>query len=147
MAKISITFSGVVHYTDATSKVESKDDITLATDKVGCDAFLAVDEPATKFLKYSINIKDFSFLKKVYQPTEFIVTLGIASEKSSYQDINRKAIEKLFKYKQVAVNDAESTFSEGSEFYVHEVQPVYAKGSEMVVMLDILDIDIPTNDN
>jgi Uncharacterized protein conserved in bacteria len=141
MAKISITFSGVVHYTDATNKVESKDNITLATDKVGCDAFLAVDEPATKFLKYSINIKDFSFQKKMYQPTEFIVTLGIASEKSSYQDINRKAIEKLFKYKQVAVNDAESTFSEGSEFYVHEVQPVYAKGSEMVVILKICSLD------
>lgn len=141
MAKISITFSGVVHYTDATNKVESKDNITLATDKVGCDAFLAVDEPATKFLKYSINIKDFSFQKKMYQPTEFIVTLGIASEKSSYQDINRKAIEKLFKYKQVAVNDAESTFSEGLEFYVHEVQPVYAKGSEMVVILKICSLD------
>ncbi len=141
MAKISITFSGVVHYTDATNKVESKDDITLATDKVGCDAFLAVDEPATKFLKYSMNIKDFSFQKKMYQPTEFIVTLGIASEKSSYQDINRKAIEKLFKYKQVGVKDAESTFSEGLEFYVHEVQPVYAKGSEMVVILKICSLD------
>lgn len=141
MAKISITFSGVVHYTDATNKVESKDNITLATDKVGCDAFLAVDEPATKFLKYSINIKDFSFQKKMYQPTEFIVTLGIASEKDTYQDINRKAIEKLFKYKQVAVNDAESTFSEGLEFYVHEVQPVYAKGLEMVVILKICSLD------
>lgn len=141
MAKISITFPGVVHYTDAISKTKSKDNITLATDKVGCDAFLAVDEPATKFLKYSINIKDFSFQKKMYQPTEFIVTLGIASEKSSYQDINRKAIETLFKYKKVGVKDAESTFTEGSEFYVHEVQPVYAKGSEMVVILKICSLD------
>ena len=141
MAKISITFSGVVHYTDAINKVESKDDITLATDKVGCDAFLAVDEPATKFLKYSINIKDFSFQKKMYQPTEFIVTLGIASEKDTYQDINRKAIETLFKYKQVAVKEVESSFTEGSEFYVHEVQPVYAKGSEMVVILKICSLD------
>lgn len=141
MAKISITFSGVVHYTDAINKVESKDNITLATDKVGCDAFLAVDEPATKFLKYSMNIKDFSFQKKMYQPTEFIVTLGIASEKSSYQDINRKAIETLFKYKQVAVKEVESSFTEGSEFYVHEVQPVYAKGSEMVVILKICSLD------
>lgn len=141
MAKISITFPGVVHYTDATNKVESKDNITLATDKVGCDAFLAVDEPATKFMKCSINIKDFSFQKKMYQPTEFIVTLGIASEKSSYQDINRKAIETLFKYKQVAVKEVESSFTEGSEFYVHEVQPVYAKGSEMVVILKICSLD------
>ena len=142
MAKISITFSGVVHYTDATNKVESKDDITLATDKVGCDAFLAVDEPATKFLKYSMNIKDFSSQKKMYQPTEFIVTLGIAASKgTTYQDINRKAIEKLFKYKKVGVKDAESTFSEGSEFYVHEVQPIYAKGSEMVVILKIYSLD------
>ena len=65
MAKISITFSGVIHYTDATNEVESNDDITLATDKVGCDVFLAIDEPATKFLKYSMNIKDLSFQKKI----------------------------------------------------------------------------------
>ena len=50
MAKISITFSGVVHYTDATNKVESKDDITLATDKVGCDAFPEVFHEHQGFL-------------------------------------------------------------------------------------------------
>ena len=92
MAKISITLSDVAVYSVGTSDVngaaqmtETKDNITMATDRVGVQVYLPVDENATSVLQYSINILDFSFMKKMYQPTEIIVTLGIAtSEGTTY---------------------------------------------------------------
>ena len=149
MAKISITLSDVAVYSVGTSDVngaaqmtETKDNITMATDRVGVQVYLPVDEKATKILQYSINILDFSFMKKMYQPTEIIVTLDIAtSEGTTFEDINRKVIDNMFKYVKVSVKDGEGTFSEGSEFYVQEVLPFYSKDSNMQVVLKIYSLD------
>ena len=149
MAKISITLSDVAVYSVGTSDVngaaqmtETKDNITMATDRVGVQVYLPVDENATSVLQYSINILDFSFMKKMYQPTEIIVTLGIAtSEGTTFEDINRKVIDNMFKYVKVSVKDGEGTFSEGSEFYVQEVLPFYSKDSNMQVVLKIYSLD------
>ena len=142
MAKITVALCGILHIKDAESREVSEEYITLATDKKSCDVLLVVDEKRAEFASFSMSILDFSFQKKMYQPTEFNVVLSIAaSQGTTYQDIPRNQLDQTFKHLRVEIGDADSDFYEGKEFYVHEVLPVYTKNAEMQVTLKIFSLD------
>ena len=52
-------------------------DITLATEKTPCDIFSQIKDGDSTILKYSLALKEFSFHKKMYQPTEVLALVNI----------------------------------------------------------------------
>ncbi|MBQ5407514.1 MAG: hypothetical protein IIU12_03610, partial [Prevotella sp.] len=101
---------------------------------------------------YEMSLVNFSFKKKMYQPTEVLADLRICnSEKSNsiWKPLQRNQIEMLFKHKQVKLeavrNDGDETDGElidivGDDYYVQEVRPCYYPDS-MVVKLKIYSLD------
>ena len=101
---------------------------------------------------YEMSLVNFSFKKKMYQPTEVLADLRICnSEKSNsiWKPLQRNQIEMLFKHQQVKLevvrNDGDETDGElidivGDDYYVQEVRPCYYPDS-MVVKLKIYSMD------
>ena len=101
---------------------------------------------------YEMSLVNFSFKKKMYQPTEVLADLRICnSEKSNsiWKPLQRNQIEMLFKHKQVKLeavrNDGDETDGElidivGDDYYVQEARPCYYPDS-MVVKLKIYSMD------
>ena len=55
MAKITVTFNGVVHYKDLTSTAPITDKIVLSTDKQEANVFFAVGEKVKTTCKYRLS--------------------------------------------------------------------------------------------
>lgn len=101
---------------------------------------------------YDISLVDFSFKKKMYQPTEVLADLQISMSSGSnsvWKPVNRKTIERIFKHKQVSLevlkNDHDTQDNEvadviGNDFFVHEVRPCYNPDS-MTVKLKIYSLE------
>ena len=141
MAKITMTLSGVSHYTDSSPLNPSTAGISLSTEKKTAEVFLPIDEKASTIKPYLLSISDFSMQKKMYQPTEIIVDLSITpsqGDSSDYKEIPRKQLEALFKHVNVSLHEGE--FSIGDDFYIHEVAPRYMSAS-MHVTLKIYSLD------
>ena len=101
---------------------------------------------------YEMSLVNFSFKKKMYQPTEVLADLSICkNEKSNsiWKPLQRNQIEMLFKHKQVKLeavrndgdeNDGELIDIVGDDYYVQEARPCYYPDS-MVVKLKIYSMD------
>ena len=101
---------------------------------------------------YNISLVDFSFKKKMYQPTEVLANLQFTMAKgpeSEWKAVNRKTAEKMFKHKRVSLEvldykddvDANKVVDViGNDYYVHEVRPCY-HATTMFVKLKIYSLD------
>lgn len=101
---------------------------------------------------YEMSLVNFSFKKKMYQPTEVLADLSICkSDKSNsiWKPLQRNQIEALFKHQQVKLevvrndgdeNDGELIDIVGDDYYVQEARPCYYPDS-MVVKLKIYSMD------
>ena len=101
---------------------------------------------------YDVSLVDFSFKKKMYQPTELLADLRInksLGSSTSWKAISRQNVEKLFKHKRVSLevlrndgdeNDGELIDVVGDDYFVHEVRPCYNPDS-MTVKLKIYSLD------
>lgn len=144
--KVGLTFTKVVQ------------NVLLSTEKEDTTLCLPVGDSADTKLEYNLNIVNFGFQKKMYQPTEITADIQISlasGEDSAWQSIGRKQIETLFKHLQVSLEEVpakdskkttlenlsvSATSTIGDDFYVHEVLPHYqSKG--MYVTLKIFSLD------
>ena len=132
--------------------------VLLSTEKEDTTLCLPVGDSADTKLEYNLNIANFGFQKKMYQPTEITADIQISlasGNDSAWQSIGRKQIDTLFKHLQVSLeevpaNDSKETAPEslsvndtstiGDDFYVHEVLPHY-QSDGMYVMLKIFSLD------
>ena len=138
---MTITLSGVVHYKGLKSMETTTDKIVLATGKETSEIFIAYDKDSLKVAKYRLALTDLTMHKKMYQPTEIIAKVSIVvaeGENTTFNPINRKVVESMFKHAKVAVS--EGNFNVGDNFYVFEVLPQYFEKS-MAVTLKIYSLD------
>ena len=141
MAKINLTLRGVLHYEEAVMSKQTTGDITLATEKTPCDIFSQIKDGDSTILKYSLALKEFSFHKKMYQPTEVLALVNITKavgENYTYRRIGWTMLDKMFKHAKVSLTDGDFTI--GNDYYVHEVLPHYQKDC-MNVILKIYSVD------
>ena len=101
---------------------------------------------------YEMSLVNFSFKKKMYQPTEVLADLSICKNDKSnsiWKPLQRNQIEALFKHQQVKLevvrndgdeNDGELIDIVGDDYYVQEARPCYYPDS-MVVKLKIYSMD------
>ena len=116
-------------------------DITLATEQTSCDIYSQIKDGDSKILKFSLALKEFSFHKKMYQPTEVLALVNITKaqgENYTYQRIGWTMLDKMFKHAKVSLTDGDFTI--GNDYYVHEVLPHYQKDC-MNVILKIYSVD------
>ena len=141
MAKINLTLRGVLHYEEPVLSKQTTGDITLATEKTPCDIFSQIKDGDSTILKYSLALKEFSFHKKMYQPTEVLALVNITKAVGvnyAYQRIGWTMLDKMFKHAKVSLTDGDFTI--GNDYYVHEVLPHYQKDC-MNVILKIYSVD------
>ena len=136
-----MTLRGVLHYEEPDMKKSTTDDITLATEQTSCDIYCQIKDGDSIILKFSLALKEFSFHKKMYQPTEVLALINITKaqgENYTYQRIGWTMLDKMFKHAKVSLTDGDFTI--GSDYYVHEVLPHYQKDC-MNVILKIYSVD------
>ena len=136
-----MTLRGVLHYEEPDMKKSTTDDITLATEQTSCDIYCQIKDGDSIILKFSLALKEFSFHKKMYQPTEVLALVNITKaqgENYTYQRIGWTMLDKMFKHAKVSLTDGDFTI--GSDYYVHEVLPHYQKDC-MNVILKIYSVD------
>ena len=141
MAKINMTLRGVLHYEEPVMSKQTTGDITLATEQTSCDIYSQIKDGDSKILKFSLALKEFSFHKKMYQPTEVLALVNITKaqgENYTYQRIGWTMLDKMFKHAKVSLTDGDFTI--GNDYYVHEVLPHYQKDC-MNVILKIYSVD------
>lgn len=132
--------------------------VLLSTDKESTTLYLSVGDSSDTKLQYDLNIVNFGFQKKMYQPTEITADIQIAlasGNDNTWKSIGRKQIETLFKHLQVSLDevpakDTSKTDDEnltaaalntiGDDFYVYEVLPHY-QSDGMYVTLKISSLD------
>ena len=113
----------------------SQENIVLDTESKGATIFISSTGYSRDTHAYTLYISDFSFHKKMYEPTEINVEISIsASAGTSFVEIKRNVLESMFKHIRVDVSTV------GTEFYVHEVLPRYER-SNMYVTLKIFSLD------
>ena len=114
---------------------------------------VAIPTDLAEVTGYDISLGEFSFKKKMYQPTEVLADLQISmsnGKSSEWKPLNRKTIEKMFKHKRASleVMDYQDETIEGGnvvdiigdDYFVHEVRPCYHPDS-MTVKLKIYSLD------
>ena len=141
MAKINMTLLGVLHYEEPNMSKTTIDDITLATEQTSCDIYCQIKDDDSIIHKFSLALKELSFHKKMYQPTEVLALISITKAEggnSTYHRIDWTMLDKMFKHAKVSLTDGD--FIIGDDYYVHEVLPHYQKGC-MNVILKIYSVD------
>ena len=141
MAKINLTLRGVLHYEEPVMSKQTTGDITLATEQTSCDIYSQIKDSDSTILKFSLALKEFSFHKKMYQPTEVLALVNITKaqgENYTYRRIGWTMLDKMFKHAKVSLTDGDFTI--GNDYYVHEVLPHYQKDC-MNVILKIYSVD------
>ena len=156
MAKLKLTLYDIVYYEEKTSVKEVTRPISVSTDKDVATICLAPDPVSTEKWLYQISMVDFSFQKKMYQPTILSVELmiGMAEDKSSYPNggqtttvewtpLAKSMVVTLFEKKRVSLASLvseEKDFDIGNDFYVQDVL-VHYKPATMFVTLKIYSPD------
>ncbi len=136
-----MTLRGVLHYEEPVMSKQTTGDITLATEQTSCDIYSQIKDGDSTILKFSLALKEFSFHKKMYQPTEVLALVNITKaqgENYTYQRIGWTMLDKMFKHAKVSLTDGDFTI--GNDYYVHEVLPHYQKDC-MNVILKIYSVD------
>ena len=159
MARLRLTLHNVSYFEkDGLVYTPVSKDVLLSTEKEGATLYLSIGGTSDTKVQYNLNIVDFHFQKKMYQPTEITAQIQISmasGNDSDWTSITRKQVEAQFKHLQVSLDevpekdttktDAENlavkaTNSIGSDYYVHEVLPHY-QTSGMYVTLKIYSLD------
>lgn len=136
-----MTLRGVLHYEEPDLSKATTDDMTLATEQTSCDIYCQIKDGDSTILKFSLALKEFSFHKKMYQPTEVLALVNITKaqgENYTYQRIGWTMLDKMFKHAKVSLTDGDFTI--GDDYYVHEVLPHYQKDC-MNIILKIYSLD------
>lgn len=135
MAKINMTLRGVLHYEEPDLSKATTDDMTLATEQTSCDIYCQIKDGDSTILKFSLALKEFSFHKKMYQPTEVLALVNITKaqgENYTYRRIGWTMLDKMFKHAKVSLTDGDFTI--GDDYYVHEVLPHYQKDCMNIIL-------------
>ena len=136
-----MTLSGVLHYEEPIISKQTTADITLATEQTTSEIYILLKEGDSSILKFRLALKEFSFHKKMYQPTEVLALISITkaqTENGAYQRIDWTMLDKMFKHAKVSLTDG--GFTIGDDYYVHEVLPHYQRDC-MNVILKIYSVD------
>ena len=147
MARLRLTLHNVDCYTDSNGTV-AKDCLQISTEKETDSAYFTKSEGV--FVNYTLNLVDFSFKKKMYQPTEIIADIQLTmAEGSTWESLDRSTLDSLFKSKRITLEELTAKTSDGedsvkqtigNDFYVHEVL-VRKKMLSMYVTLKIYSLD------
>ena len=145
MARLRLTLHKVVCYSDADG-TSAKDCLQISTEKETDSAYFTKSEGV--YVNYTLNLVDFSFKKKMYQPTEIIATIQLTmATGATWTFLSRTALDSLFKFKQVTLEELPASLTNntavqtiGDDFYVHEVL-VNLKPDAMYVTLKIYSLD------
>lgn len=141
MAKITMTLSGVLHYEEPDILKQTTANITLATEKTTSEIYIQLKDGDSEILKFNLALKEFSFHKKMYQPTEVLALISITKadgEGYTYRRIDWTMLDKMFKHAKVSLTDGDFTI--GDDYYVHEVLTHYQKDC-MNIILKIYSLD------
>jgi hypothetical protein len=103
MARLRLTLHKVVCYSDADG-TSAKDCLQISTEKETDSAYFTKSEGV--YVNYTLNLVDFSFKKKMYQPTEIIATIQLTmATGATWTSLSRTALDSLFKFKQVTLEE------------------------------------------
>ena len=148
MARLRLTLHDITCSMDEEGKIEKKA-LSVSTESETASAFFQVDN--AKY-GYKLTLVDFSFKKKMYQPTEIQAEIQItmlAGDTATFVSIDKKTLVDLFKDKKVSLEEMNPKTSDksnnvkftiGTDFYVDEVQPRY-KPTSLFVKLKIYSLD------
>jgi hypothetical protein len=144
MARLKLTIHDVSFFDSATASDPTIGDLSVSTEKETATTFFQVGD--NKY-NYALTLVNFSFKKKMYQPTEIMATIQIsmASGKSAdWKSIDRKTLISLFRFKKITleeVSDKDALIQTiGNDYYVQEVKPNYTKES-LTMLLEIYSLD------
>ena len=136
-----MTLSGVLHYEEPDILKQTTANITIATEKTTSEIYIQLKDGDSEILKFNLALKEFSFHKKMYQPTEVLALISITKadgEGYTYRRIDWTMLDKMFKHAKVSLTDGDFTI--GDDYYVHEVLPHYQKDC-MNIILKIYSLD------
>ena len=91
-------------------------DISVSTERE--TAVITFSSEKTEERDYTICMVDFSFKKKMYQPTEVLADLQISMATgltSNWKALDRKTIEQTFKHKKVSLEVVSHDFYDGND--------------------------------
>jgi len=163
MAKLQLTLHDAIFYESTTAIKADPGNIVLSTEQDTSRIYLA---DGTDKTGYQISMVDFSFQKKMYQPTEIIAKLQLSKVKgdaATWKPVDRETLEALFAHlrvslvelpasagtvAKVATTDTSADDAKevkpvdtiGDRFYVHEIVTHY-KPAAMYVTLKIYSPD------
>ena len=137
---LKIDIQKVSSYESTTSTAESKNTISLTTDKKTASIFLKYDK--TNIQEYLLSVLMMTFKKRMYHPTEIVLELQIMPVQDEFRfdewhAIAKDTITTLLKNKQVAIYDQNGITTDGDkitipdknylgkDFYVKDVVPTY----------------------
>ncbi len=112
MARLRLTIHNVSYFKE--SNIPVVDNLSLSTDKESANIWLATDTDLSKKENYNLNLVDFNFQKKMYQPTEVIAKIQISlpgmdqvtteeEKKAKWQPVSKSMAESLFSKKKVSL--------------------------------------------
>lgn len=144
MARLKLTIHGVSYFDSATASNPLTGNLSVSTEKETATTFFQVGE--VKY-NYALTLVDFSFKKKMYQPTEIKANIQIsmaAGKSADWKSIDRKTLISLFRFKKITleeVDDKDALIQTiGNDYYVQEVKPNYTKDS-LTMLLEIYSLD------
>ena len=147
MARLRITLHKVCCFEKDTD-LKPGHDLSVSTEKETATAFFQVGDTRQN---YTLNLIDFNFKKKMYQPTEVTAVIQITMTKgdSNLIFLGREELIKLFRSVRVSLEELNAkeagkidTMKQviGRDYYVQDVYPSFKPGS-MFVTLKIYSVD------
>ena len=145
MARLRLTLHGISCF-DNESLVAKTSDLSISTEKETATTTFQVGN--SKY-QYTLNLVDFSFKKKMYQPTEVTADIQFTMAIKDFKTIDKPTLVSLFSGKKVSLVEMYSLKSDqpdnvlytiGTDYYVHDVQPRY-KQDALYVTLKINSLD------
>lgn len=144
MARLKLTIDSVSYFESATASDPIKGSLSVSTEKETATTFFKVGD--NKY-NYALTLVDFSFKKKMYQPTEIKANIQIsmaAGKSADWKSIDRKTLISLFRFKKITLEEVDDkdalVQTIGNDYYVQEVKPNYTKDS-LTMLLEIYSLD------
>ena len=144
MARLKLTIDSVSYFDSATASDPIKGSLSVSTEKETATTFFKVGD--YKY-NYALTLVDFSFKKKMYQPTEIKANIQIsmaAGKSADWKSIDRKTLISLFRFKKITLEEVDDkdalVQTIGNDYYVQEVKPNYTKDS-LTMLLEIYSLD------
>lgn len=142
---LKLVVNSVESYKDTNdlSKETCKNNVTLTTSDT--TSSLILYNVAKHKQTYILSLLNLTFQKKMYQPTEIVITLQVSpNETSDSKDawcaIPKEKVTDLFQNKKVGLYDVAASYKIGDDFYVKDVLPSF-KSNSMLVVLKVYSLD------